>query len=326
VNKPEPPVYISLSEVEARAINWVWEPYLARGVTTVLDGDPDQGKSFLAMHIAAKISSGGSLPGSGALEKGFVSYISGEDDPAFTIRPRIESMGGAAHQIRIQSRYVPFDENGIEKLRRDVEEVNPTLVVVDTMFAFLADGTNPSHPNEIRTLMRSIQDVAPNAAVLFIRHLRKLASDRAMQRGAGTMDIIGQARCGIVVAPDPENERVRVLAHYKCNLSPRAKSLTFVIEDAGKGKMPTFRWTGESELNADELLSDVSKQKSQMDEAIAFLERALGDGQKSAAWLEAGAKAEGISPRTLARARKKLGVLRIKKAAGWFARLPSQKK
>jgi RecA-family ATPase len=264
VQEVEPPVYTSLARIEAREVKWLWKPYLARGMATVLDGDPDEGKSFVAMNIAAEISRGGSLPGVAKLQRGYVSYISGEDDAGYTIRPRIESMEGDVRRIRVQKRFAPFDEKGIEELRRDAERVSLDLVVVDTMFAFLADGTNPYHPNEIRGYMRSIENAAPNAAILFIRHLRKLGSERAVQRGAGTMDIIGQARCGIVIARHPEDDDVRVLAHYKSNLSARAKSLTFAIEDAGEGKMPTFRWTGVSEISADELLSVFPKKKSEI--------------------------------------------------------------
>src|SRR5438270_9283794 len=41
-----------------QSVAWLWRPWLARGVLTLLDGDPELGKSTLAVELAAHVSRG----------------------------------------------------------------------------------------------------------------------------------------------------------------------------------------------------------------------------------------------------------------------------
>jgi hypothetical protein len=45
---------ITLAEIEAKPVDWIWEPYLPCGAVAVLSGDPGVGKSYLALAIAAR--------------------------------------------------------------------------------------------------------------------------------------------------------------------------------------------------------------------------------------------------------------------------------
>lgn len=38
-----------MSEVELQEINWLWYPYIARGKITMIQGDPGEGKTTLAL-------------------------------------------------------------------------------------------------------------------------------------------------------------------------------------------------------------------------------------------------------------------------------------
>ena len=42
-----------MSEVELQEINWLWYPYIARGKITMIQGDPGEGKTTLALRLAA---------------------------------------------------------------------------------------------------------------------------------------------------------------------------------------------------------------------------------------------------------------------------------
>ena len=54
---------IVVSTVERESINWIWRSRLAIGKLTILDGDPGLGKSTLYSDIAARITTGRTLPG-----------------------------------------------------------------------------------------------------------------------------------------------------------------------------------------------------------------------------------------------------------------------
>ncbi|MFK5981155.1 MAG: AAA family ATPase [Rhizobiaceae bacterium] len=45
--------FVPLSSIKARKVEWFWEPLIPFGMITIMEGDPGEGKSFLAMHLAA---------------------------------------------------------------------------------------------------------------------------------------------------------------------------------------------------------------------------------------------------------------------------------
>lgn len=50
------------SDVTAMPVNWLWQPYIAIGKITLLQGDPGCGKSSMMMNLIAELSKGGSAP------------------------------------------------------------------------------------------------------------------------------------------------------------------------------------------------------------------------------------------------------------------------
>ena len=52
-----------LSEVELQEVRWLWYPYIPYGKITIIQGDPGEGKTTLALRLAAACSTGQALPG-----------------------------------------------------------------------------------------------------------------------------------------------------------------------------------------------------------------------------------------------------------------------
>lgn len=46
----------TLAEIEAKEIDWLWPSLIPYEKTTILEGDPELGKSYLCMHIAALVT------------------------------------------------------------------------------------------------------------------------------------------------------------------------------------------------------------------------------------------------------------------------------
>ena len=44
---------IRMSDVELTPVDWLWKPYLPFGKLSVLQGNPGEGKTYFAMHLAA---------------------------------------------------------------------------------------------------------------------------------------------------------------------------------------------------------------------------------------------------------------------------------
>jgi hypothetical protein len=314
------PPFLTLSEVEPEEISWLWPPFLPYGMVALMEGDPNVGKSYLAMHIAAQVSIGGSLPGIEKIQRGRVLYCSAEDDPAFAIRPRIDAMGGDSRRIRFQARYAAFDDKGLNLLRREVESNSPDLIIIDPLNAYVPSGSDMYKPNEIRALLSEIGEIAADqgAAVIIIRHLSKAKREKAIYQGAGLVDVIGAARSAMLVAQHPEDEKLKVVAHVKHNLSPRGDSWIYELAMDQSGALPVLAW----HLTADELLNPSYDGPSAVDSALHFLGDELKKGPKSASEILSLAKRKGISKRTLDRARKQLRVRAIKTAKDWRWELP----
>src|SRR5262249_37076613 len=77
--RPDGPVLVRLGDVEPEAVSWLWPGRLARGKQTLLFGDPGLGKSFLALDIAARITTGREWPDTGTAPQGQVIVLSAED-------------------------------------------------------------------------------------------------------------------------------------------------------------------------------------------------------------------------------------------------------
>ena len=88
------------SEVMASEVEWLWYPYIPFGKITLLQGDPGDGKTTLALHMASVLSRGGMMPLNGlAFSPCNTIYQSAEDNPSDTIKPRLIREGADCSRI-----------------------------------------------------------------------------------------------------------------------------------------------------------------------------------------------------------------------------------
>ena len=71
--------------IERAPIDWVWEGRLARGMFTLLEGDPGIGKGLLSIDIAARLTRGWPLPG----EQHTIAVLNGLSGAAQGLRLRV---------------------------------------------------------------------------------------------------------------------------------------------------------------------------------------------------------------------------------------------
>tara|TARA_R110002051_G_scaffold320520_5_gene406011 strand:- start:10725 stop:11711 length:987 start_codon:yes stop_codon:yes gene_type:complete len=320
--------FIDLSKITAREIDWLMEPLIPYGMITIMEGDPGVGKSYLAMHIASQVSVGGSLPGAKKVRRGRVLYLSAEDDLAYTIRPRIDAMGGDPKRIRVQADYLSLDEDGLQELFDEVRRKPPSLIIMDPLFAYVPSSQDMYRPNVIRSLLSQLRDIAEYAdtAVVVVRHLTKAKRDKAIYQGGGSMDVIGAARSAFLVAEHPDDPEQKIVAHVKHNIAPRGKSWVYeLVQEVPEG-VPILKWMGPSQLTIDDLLgSDGGDRETALDTAIDLLREQLKKGSKPVSEIEAQGERRNISKRTIDRARKEIGIVAKKSRNGWVLSLPLDK-
>ena len=267
-----------LSRFESREVEWFWEPYVPRGMITIMEGDPGEGKSFLAMQLAALVSVGGELPDGSRAEHGKVLYISAEDDPSYTIRPRVDAMGGNAGKIRVLVADLTLDTDGFDKLRAELDAHKIVLIIVDPLMAFMPHKTDVHRSNAVRPMLTAMKLIAEKyeCAVIFVRHLTKMKHEKAIYQGGGSIDFIGAARSALLIASDPEHGGQKLMLHIKHNVGPRGQSWAYRLVGGEENGVPRLRWAGPSDVTIDDLVGAANAgNQAPRNEAVEFLRERL---------------------------------------------------
>src|SRR5207244_4538579 len=80
--------------VVAQPLSWLWQDRIPLGKLLILDGDPDLGKSLLALDLCARLSTGRPFPdGQAAPGPANALVLNAEDSPVDTIVPRLRQLG-----------------------------------------------------------------------------------------------------------------------------------------------------------------------------------------------------------------------------------------
>lgn len=314
-----------LSKFKPREVEWFWKPYIPAGMITIMEGDPGEGKSFLAMYFAAMVSVGGKLPDGSRLERGKVLYISAEDDPSYTIRPRVDAMGGDAENVRVLVSDLMLDNNGFGKLRAELNDHEINLIIIDPLMAFMPDKTDVHRSNAVRPVLSAMKVIAEEygCAVLFVRHLTKMKHDKAIYQGGGSIDFIGAARSALLVTTNPEKEEQKVVLHIKHNVGPKGQSWAYRLISGPGESLPRVQWDGPSTITVKDLaIGSKSNTPAPRDEAVEFLRTFLKDGPRKASDIDLAADKAGITRRTLSRAKRTLDIKSRQTRREWWWRLP----
>ncbi len=304
--------YTLLSSVEPKPVEWLWPDRIPLGELTIIDGDPGTNKSSVTLDIAARVSTGREMPDGSPGMLGGVVLIQAEDSLTKTVPLRAHAAGADLDRIAvIEETTIPDDLSNIE---RTVMAVNAKLIIIDPLMCFV--DANANKEQAIRRALTPLRKLADrhNIAIVVVRHLNKSGGSKAIYRGSGSIAIAATVRSGFLIGSSPDDEHLRVLAHFKSNLGARVRSLLFEPVDVDGG----FRieWRGECEYSAADLLAKARDTRPALDTAIEVLLEALADGPVEANEVRKQAVEAGISLRTLERAKAELGVVSKREGFG----------
>ena len=319
---------------------WLWQYWLAMGKLHILAGAPGQGKTTIALAMAATITIGGRWPDGSRCAAGNVLIWSGEDDPADTLVPRLMAAGADRARCffiegaRRDGEVVPFDPaRDLGQLLEAIEKIGGiSLLVIDPVVSAV---TGDSHKNtEVRRALQPLVDLAAkcDCAVLGITHFAKggQGTDPA-QRVVGSVAFTAVARVVMVAAKvkgDEEGQDTRILARSKSNIGPDDGGFQYHLEQSEP--LPGIHashiaWGKAVEGTARELLTDPDDgPQDDASDAVELL-RAELDTVRWTSCDEAAKplKAAGFSKKQIWAASKKVGVERKKDGmkGGWMWRL-----
>ena len=254
-NQPELKL-ISLEDVAVEPVRWLWYPYIPLGKLSIIHGDPAEGKTTLALWIAAACSRGQALPGGETGEPLTILYQTAEDGLGDTIKPRLlESKADLHHIYTIDETDFPLSMLD-HHIGEAIEKTHAQLIILDPMQAYLGEKVDMNRANEVRTVMKGLTKVAnqTGCAIVLVGHLNKSQSTNSAQRGLGSMDFRAAARSVLLVGRVKNDRDIRVMVHDKSSLAPEGPSRAFSLENG------TLRWQkGYESLTADQLLSGRSQ-------------------------------------------------------------------
>ena len=305
-SKPETVKIIRMSDVELTPVEWLWKPYLPFGKLSVLQGNPGEGKTYFAMHLAAACTNGKLLPNMERMEPFNVIYQTAEDGLGDTVKPRLIEAGADLDRVLV------IDDSDVqltlsdERIEKAIVENNARLVIIDPIQAYLGADVDMNRANEVRPIFMRLGQVAQRTgcAILLIGHLNKAAGMQSLQRGLGSIDIAAAVRSVMFIGKLKHDPTMRILTHEKSSLAPPGASLAFSLGDEGG-----FRWVGEYDITADEMLSGIEPQRETKTQQAKDLICTLlaGGKQVLSEDIDKAALERGIPGRTVRDAKRELG-------------------
>ncbi|MEG1767045.1 MAG: AAA family ATPase [Comamonas sp.] len=332
------------TDLNPEPIRWLWPHWLALGKLHILAGAPGQGKTTLALDMAATITAGDRWPDGNRCEKGNILIWSGEDDPADTLLPRLLAAGADRSRCyfiegaRDEAGEVqPFDPSrDLQGLLLAIQQIGGIrLLVIDPVVSAV---TGDSHKNtEVRRALQPLVNLATacDCAVLGITHFAKGGQgvDPA-QRVVGSVAFTAVARVVMVAAKVKsleDGQDARILARTKSNIGPDDGGFQYQLEQCEP--LPGIQasriaWGAAVQGTARELLTEPGEEESGDAEDVCDMLRAAltADCWTPVDTAQHGPLKAGFSKKQIWTASKKLGVIRKKgedgPRDGWYWKLP----
>lgn len=296
-----------MSEIRETVVEWLWYPFIPYSKVTLIQGDPGEGKTWLAMALAAACTNRKPLPNEIPKEPFNVFYQSAEDGIGDTIKPRLRACGADLERVRVINEEEQPLSMTDPRLEQAIIQNNVKLVIMDPIQAYVGANVDMNRANEIRPLFRYLHGIAERtgAAIVLIGHLNKNSGTQATYRGLGSVDISAAVRSILHVGKvkQEENKDIRVVIQTKSSLAPKPTPVAYTLVHG------FVEWIGEYEITVEELMvGKTGKQKeTKMDQGVNLIRELLNQRKKMyVSDLDASGTKYKISERTMRTARKML--------------------
>jgi putative DNA primase/helicase len=340
---------VRASSLTMTAIDWLWENRLALGKLSLVVGLPDEGKGQLFAYLAAMVTTAGLWPcNEGRAPLGNVLMFTDEDDHQDTVVPRLEAAGADLKRIEIVTMVKDKNKDRIFSLLTDLGLLRQKitglgdikLVLIDPISAYLGVGKIDSfRTTDVRAVLAPLVNLAAElqVAIIAIMHFNKKTDvTNALLRISDSLAFGAVARSVYGIIDDAEHER-KLFVRAKNNIAAKSnKTLAFrftareVGVDPKSNKpilAPYIVWDPQYvDVSANEAMQAAADSRSPgaKDRAKKFLLKMLADGSALRDEIDEAAEANGISRRTLFRAKDDLKIEAKKDGEGgkWRWHMP----
>lgn len=314
---------IKMSDIEAQEIEWLWYPYIAYGKLAIVQGDPGDGKTTLILNLAAKLTKGEGLDENMKVTEPMnVIYQTAEDGLADTVKPRLLQAGADCEKVLV----IDESEKSLSMLDERIEEAliktGARVLILDPIQAYLGSGTDMNRANEVRNMTKRLAALAEKykCAIILIGHMNKAAGNKAAYRGMGSIDFYAVARSVLLVGRVEGEPNIRAMVQIKNNLAEFGHAKAFRLSEEG------FRWLGDYEITADEVLGGYAPKINKLEQAKDLLRELSKELEKvESNSIYDMAKEQNISKRTLENAKREMGIRAKRENGSWYWPLDREK-
>ncbi len=185
VAEPNGVKLICSTDMEPKAIAWLWKNWLSLSKFHILAGMPGTGKTTIALNLAAIISRGGQWPdGTQCDSPGNVLIWSGEDDPEDTLLPRLLMHGAEQKRIYFISDVIENNTTRVFDPACDISKLYEKAAKMESVRLIIIDPivnaiSGDSHKNvEVRRSLQPLIELGKKlkAVILGISHFSKQLS------------------------------------------------------------------------------------------------------------------------------------------------------
>lgn len=240
-----------MSRVKSKPIEWIWDGRVPLGMLSSLNGDPGQGKTFVALALAAAVTRGGELPDGAKAPSGSVIVMNADNSKERILKPRLEQLGADCKRVlhftdveRLDKTLSAFSMKRDAAIIEDVcaSEKDVRLVIIDPISCFLG-GTNMNEGTEVREALRGLEKVADayQLAILLVNHNSKREGAKTLYKSLGSIQFLAAEQIAWVVTNHPKDPKRQLMVWKKSNISPFKKGLAFRIDEESGG----LEWSDE---------------------------------------------------------------------------------
>lgn len=307
---------INMADIQSQEIEWLWYPFIPYGKLTIIQGDPGDGKTTLVLNLAAKLSKGIGLDEDMQVSEPMnIIYQTAEDGLADTVKPRLEAADADCEKIMVIDESEKSLSMVDERLEQAIIQTNARLLILDPIQAYLGGGMDMNRANEARDMTKRLGVLAEKykCAIILIGHMNKASGNKAAYRGMGSIDFFAVARSVLLVGRVEGEPNIRAVVQIKNNLAQFGHPKAFELMESG------FKWLGDYEITADEVLGGIAPKANKLEQAKRML-RELAETSNTVQSNEIFDMAEeqGISKRTLENAKKELCIRARKINNSWY--------
>jgi hypothetical protein len=285
-----------------RGVEWFLQPFIPRGMLSMVVGAAGSGKSTFLAHLMSKARNTIMLPGF-------------EEDFEVMTLPRLEVCGVDLARVHVLDRGDWTLPACHARLVNEVKRWDADLVVIDPISSYLDEMASENDARAVRTALEAVSRVAreTRAACVAVRHPGKGSGN--VMVGSREWRAVPRSIVELLMDSGPTPSRMIQLHKDSLGQGTMPRRFDLVGEPGQPRRFEIGDLVAESEVYLAQEVPD-RLERGKVDRACDLIRCLLADGEMLAKEVYRRAEEEKLSDRTMDRAAAKLEIVRRREGQG----------